>query len=214
MDTYRNHSGVIGKLVKEEAQLRGEVVALITQKLRTSPDCKSRICQDTEKSSQPEEITKNQANRMQYKKFEDSITRKHGVLIEGWPLKVFENPSSIGSHVELKVLLNSWQSGATRFRKMSVAEHMAWVENRREVSPDPSTDRQEQTSEERTLPTNPTSTHGMSIIQFESSATTPAVAISNDTTPMPAPKKPRKTRSDRGGKNASQMPGVNVFAVA
>ena len=47
MSTYENRLGVIGKLAKEESQLRGEVATLITEKLRRFPGA-SRICQDTD----------------------------------------------------------------------------------------------------------------------------------------------------------------------
>ena len=78
---------------------------------------------------------------MRYKNFESHITHKHGIVIEGWPLDTFKNPSSIGSQVELRVLLNSWRSGATYFRRMPDAEHMAWVKSQNKPSPDPSTDK-------------------------------------------------------------------------
>jgi hypothetical protein len=41
---------------------------------------------------------------MIYKNFDGHITRKHGIVIEGWPLRAFDNPSAIGSQVELNVL--------------------------------------------------------------------------------------------------------------
>ena len=49
-------------------------------------------------------------------------------MIEGWPLSTFNNPSAIGSQMELKVLLNTWRTGATHFCRINVDEHMAWLE--------------------------------------------------------------------------------------
>ena len=70
-------------------------------------------------------VSKEEVNRMIYKNFSDHITHKHGIVIEGWPLRVFDNPSAIGSQAELNVLLKAWETGTTRFRKMPEDEHMA-----------------------------------------------------------------------------------------
>ena len=158
---------------------------------------------------------------MYYKNFEEHITRKHGIVIEGWPLRAFDNPSAIGSQVELKVLLNSWQAGATRFRKMSNAEHLAWVENRPESGPPPPTaDHTEATllqqpPQHRNPDSTPTTTNtlapeqSLNTIDFGSPSTVgsianPTVHVSN---------RARKTRSDKGQprKKRSQIPGAGVF---
>ena len=149
---------------------------------------------------------------MQYKNFEDHITRRHGVEIKGWPLKTFENPGSVGSQVELKVLLNSWQSGATYFHKMPDTEHFEWLKSRAEAAPTrPSNEQvfppQHQTAQEPAPPINPAGI-GASFIQFE----LPTTTSSNVASTL---KKPRKARSDKGKprKKAAQVPGVNVFSV-
>ena len=67
---------------------------------------------------------------MIYKNFDEHIMRKHGVVIHGWPLTKFDNPSAIGRSVELSTLLNSWKNGSMFFRKMGTTEHMAWIEAR------------------------------------------------------------------------------------
>jgi len=163
---------------------------------------------------------------MIYKNFEENITRKHGVVIEGWPLHKFDNPSAIGSQVELKVLLNAWQSGATRFRKMKVDEHIAWMEARAVLHDDsqtPATHPPNPTpillpplsTQEGDLgltpAINPTSSH-TSFIHFESPATP---AVSAGSTPSRS-KKPRKTQSDKGKprRRTTQIPGENVFSAS
>ena len=69
-------------------------------------------------------------SRMNYQNFKDGITDKFGVVLENWPLKTFCSPSDIKSRNEVKVLFHAWDSGATRFRKMPVAEWKEWQEKR------------------------------------------------------------------------------------
>ena len=63
---------------------------------------------------------------MQYDRFDDLITHKHGVIIKNWPLKRFCNPSAVATRIELDVLPSSWESGATCFQKLSRDEMHAW----------------------------------------------------------------------------------------
>lgn len=70
---------------------------------------------------------------MQYDRFDDLITRKYGVVVKNWPLKRFCNPSAVATRIELEILFNSWESGATRFEKLSQDELRAW-ENERFLS--------------------------------------------------------------------------------
>jgi len=170
----------------------------------------------------PGVISKGQAARMIYKNFDKHITRKHGIVIEGWPLSTFDNPSAIGSQMELKILLNAWQTGATRFRKMSTDEHIAWVEGRTSPEP-PSTSLTnppptplpslplQHNDPDLTLAINPPSLHPP-FFHFESPA---ALPISTNSTPR-MPGKPRKTRSDKGKprKRATQAPGMSVFSAS
>lgn len=158
---------------------------------------------------------------MIYKNFDGNITRKHGIVIEGWPLRTFGNPSTIGSQVELKVLLSAWKSGATRFRKMSVEEHMKWVEAHADFQP-PSTLSAGSTRMPPPPPppvqnddtdlapaTNLTPPH-MPFIQYQS----PAVPSTSTASTPSGLKKPRKTRSDKGKprNKTLQIPGANVFS--
>ena len=67
---------------------------------------------------------------MQYDRFDDLITQKHGIIVKNWPLKRFCNPSAVATRIELDVLFNSWESGATRFQKLSRDEMRAWEKER------------------------------------------------------------------------------------
>jgi hypothetical protein len=166
---------------------------------------------------------------MYYKNFDQHITRKHGIVIEGWPLRTFDNPSAIGSQVELKVLLGSWETGATRFRKMSVQEHMTWMENHAESEPIPTIMDQpalitmddpalmlspfQHDDPGFTLATIPPADlqQPFNTIDFQSAS--PAPTSINPT--HGAPKRARKVRSDKGKPRkkakASQIPGAGVF---
>lgn len=63
---------------------------------------------------------------MQYDRFDDLITRKYGIVVKNWPLKRFCNPSAAATRIELELLLHSWESGTTRFQKLSQDEMRAW----------------------------------------------------------------------------------------
>src|SRR5277367_4876349 len=67
---------------------------------------------------------------MYYRNFDDSITAKYGVVLEGWPLERFCNPSDIVSRTEISVLRSSFESGAARFRLLTQAELATWFETR------------------------------------------------------------------------------------
>lgn len=177
---------------------------------------------------------------MIYKDFDQHITRKHGIIVEGWPLPKFDNPSAIGSQVELGILLRSWQKGATRFRKMKDDEFTVWLQNRARADlqlpstgtanlqppstnaanfQPPSTNAanlQSTVSPSQTYgqDISPTlamdhSTGSFGIISFDSP--TPLATGSNGQ--VNPPKKPRKTRSDKGmpRKKPPQLPGTSTF---
>ena len=52
------------------------------------------------------------------------------MVLEGWPLERFCNPSDIVSRTEISVLRSSFESGATRFRLLTLAELATWSETR------------------------------------------------------------------------------------
>jgi hypothetical protein len=68
--------------------------------------------------------------RMYYTNFDNAITEKYHVVLEGWPLEKVCNPSDIRSRTEISVLMTSLESGATRFRKLSTTEFEQWCEKR------------------------------------------------------------------------------------
>ncbi|KAI0343132.1 hypothetical protein BDW22DRAFT_1304847, partial [Trametopsis cervina] len=64
--------------------------------------------------------------RMYYRDFDVHITNKFGIILENWPLKTFTSPGNVGSRVELDTLFHAWESGATRFRRLSPADLETW----------------------------------------------------------------------------------------
>jgi hypothetical protein len=65
---------------------------------------------------------------MYYTNFDRAITEKYHVILVGWPLEKFCSPSDIASRNEVSVLMASFESGATRFRKLSPTEFEKWTE--------------------------------------------------------------------------------------
>ncbi|KAF9788758.1 hypothetical protein BJ322DRAFT_977470, partial [Thelephora terrestris] len=103
--------GIVENSKLQTLDLKKRTAALIGQKLRA--------------------ITGVADLRMQYDRFDDLITEKYDVVIKNWPLgQKFRNPSVALTRIELGVLLNSWESGATRFVKLSAEEKRAWKNER------------------------------------------------------------------------------------
>jgi hypothetical protein len=73
------------------------------------------------------DITHSKA-KMYYQNFDHHITRTHRVVLKGWPLPKFCCPSDLGSLVEVQLLYESWQSGASRFRKLTDPEWKDWLD--------------------------------------------------------------------------------------
>jgi hypothetical protein len=67
---------------------------------------------------------------MAYDRFDELITARHRVVVRNWPLKKFCNPSAVTSRIELELLCNAWQSGATYFQKLTVEELEVWENDR------------------------------------------------------------------------------------
>ncbi len=70
---------------------------------------------------------------MVYLDFTGSITDKHGITIENWPLPVLTAPCKVQCKKDLEVLYNSWFSGATYFRRFSQEEFDQWKAARLEL---------------------------------------------------------------------------------
>ena len=194
---------------------------------------------------------------MFYQNFDRNITAKYGVIIENWPLETFSSPSDINSRNEIRVLLQAWESGTTRFRKLSDEEFAQWEDAQfqeamgqmvrgggtadNELEPAVAT-AQTLTSQSDSIGASannvaePAVTTNISVSNANSldTATSPTVATSASKRPLPmdsssnkrarvapldnfintissadgrsmqAPKKARKTRSDKGTKRGSR----------
>ncbi len=61
--------------------------------------------------------------RLNYKNFEKAITDKYGVILIGWPLPGgLSSPGDLSNRVQLETLLHAWESGVTRFEKLTPDE--------------------------------------------------------------------------------------------
>lgn len=65
---------------------------------------------------------------MFYSNFNDHITAKYALIIEGWPLAKFVPPGQIRSRIELEQLVRAWETNTARFHKLSRDEFEAWVQ--------------------------------------------------------------------------------------
>lgn len=58
--------------------------------------------------------------RMYYQNFDEHITERYGATLVSWPLSgPIKCPSGINSRVELKLLINAFESGTTRFERLT-----------------------------------------------------------------------------------------------
>lgn len=72
------------------------------------------------------QITSHTAQKMFYVGFDDHITSRFGVIVEGWPIPRFVAPSTIRTRVELTTLVNAWENNVSRFRKLTKDEWDTW----------------------------------------------------------------------------------------
>lgn len=62
--------------------------------------------------------------RVQYRIFDEAITKRYGVTIEGWPAVRFGNTfSNVRDSLTLYL---AWRSGEARFRKLTSVEKKLW----------------------------------------------------------------------------------------
>ncbi|KAJ3551487.1 hypothetical protein NM688_g4676 [Phlebia brevispora] len=92
---------------EELLELKAKVAAVILEKLQ--------------ETARPDVI-----NKMVHKDFDEHITRKYGIIIENWPLRMFCAPRFISSRPELTVLINVWQNNDMQFHRMSDEEFDDW----------------------------------------------------------------------------------------
>lgn len=58
--------------------------------------------------------------RLNYKSFEAAVTSRFNIIVENWPLEgQMRSPAEIGGRLELETLLHAWESGVTRFTKLT-----------------------------------------------------------------------------------------------
>lgn len=57
--------------------------------------------------------------RLNYRDFDNTITDKYRVVVDGWPLGQFRCPSEVTSRVELETLLYALESGSLTFTKLT-----------------------------------------------------------------------------------------------
>ncbi|KAF7791528.1 hypothetical protein EIP86_002544 [Pleurotus ostreatoroseus] len=98
---------VADNYVADLNKLKGQVTSVINSKLADV--------------ARPDNV-----GRMFYKNFEEHITKRFGLILEGWPLKKFQAPGYINSRPELNVLMNAFSSDAARFRRLTDAEFERW----------------------------------------------------------------------------------------
>ncbi|CAA7264088.1 unnamed protein product [Cyclocybe aegerita] len=110
--------GVASNYVQQTIQMKHELAALILSKLASSQHF---ILGETAGIHVP---------RMYYTNFDDNITAKYAVILVGWPLDKFCNPSEMGSCTEVALVHASFNSGAMRFEKLSAEAFTAWEEAR------------------------------------------------------------------------------------
>jgi hypothetical protein len=64
--------------------------------------------------------------KMHYVGFDEAITLKYGLILEHWPLPSFRSPANLTIMNDIRILLNAFKSGATKFRKLSNDEYEAF----------------------------------------------------------------------------------------
>lgn len=77
-----------------------------------------------------DDIIKDKTVRMEYSRFDELITRKYGVVVEGWPLKPFRRPGEVQVSNELQVLHDAWKTGRAKFVKLTKEQLSEWEEKR------------------------------------------------------------------------------------
>lgn len=119
--------------------------------------------------------------RMYYTNFHRAITEKYHVILEGWPLEKFCSPSEIVSRNEVSVVMASFESGATRFRKLSPTEFEKWSEERCNAAVEPTTGPDATVASSSPSPPDPTLTQEPAVCPSLPQAGTQD-SISNDGT--------------------------------
>jgi hypothetical protein len=123
--------------------------------------------------------------RMYYTNFDRAITEKYHVILEGWPLEKFCSPSEIASRNEVSVLMASFESGATHFRKLSPTEFEKWSEERHNAAVESMTGPVATVTSSSPLPPDPAPTQDVT-----SSSPLPPDSAPTQEPPVPVPSAP------------------------
>ena len=96
-----------------------------------------------------------------YTNFDDNMTAKYGLVVKGWPLRVFCSPGDVRTFTELKILHDAWQSGTAYFYRLTTTEATEWSNRRFEKAteetsgPEISSTSTTQSSTHSSTPPNP-----------------------------------------------------------
>ncbi|KAI0069986.1 hypothetical protein K474DRAFT_1745859 [Panus rudis PR-1116 ss-1] len=75
-------------------------------------------------------VSPKRLNKMHYADFEEYLTRRHHIVVCGWPVEKFQSPYSITSLTELRGLRDRLKTGATYFKKLTDDEYEQWSQAR------------------------------------------------------------------------------------
>ncbi|OJT09919.1 hypothetical protein TRAPUB_13600 [Trametes pubescens] len=184
-------SGLIDRSVDVIQGLQSRAAALILQKLG--------------------QITSYTAHKMFYVGFDDHITSRFGVVLEGWPIPRFVALSTIRTHVELTTVLNAWENDVSRFRKLTKDEWESWKAQPAPgsgVSLPPDAIRAVTFASFVTAAAHITAGSRTDSAPASNGGINPTVSLSSTSTTAPEPvvpaSKPRKCRADHGKSHKKQ----------
>ncbi|KAK7435759.1 hypothetical protein VKT23_019456 [Stygiomarasmius scandens] len=142
---------------------------------------------------------------MFYKNFDEHITARYKMKLVGWPLDRFCCPSELSTHVEVDVLRNVFESGATRFERMTALadEWKEWDKKRFESALEQTTGYQ-QSSEPAIASETPSQ---VCAVLSPMSAQQPM-----PTTAMPSPSQSSLTQTDLASNSAQEASATPVPA--
>lgn len=199
------HTGIPNEVTPAEttAQRRSRASDMILEALRESVVTRSFVSVHLhpEKVAAPDVVSK-----MFYVNFDEHITNKFGIVLEGWPLKKLVAPGIVGSRPDVDVIINAFSSGVARFRRLSPAELESWRQERfrrqRAAAPVPTAPTLG--AEVLAATSAGTSSSPLSSPRLVSGSSIPASAaysshiFSVATAEILPPKKPRAKRKDSG----------------
>ncbi|OJT07132.1 hypothetical protein TRAPUB_2013 [Trametes pubescens] len=143
------------------------------------------------------QITNFSAQKMFYPSFGIHITSRFGIVLENWPVPRFIAPSAIRTRLELDVLLNAWDSGTTRFRKLTKVEWERWERQQSTAPAEPGESESSDTIHAVTFASTVTPAKPANTSEDSTQATTATTGAVATPVVLPDPK-PRRRRADHG----------------